>query len=82
MLATVQPGLIQRLTLLGCHFLIMADVGGWINFSIWDIGVEGWMDTVAEMRERSEPALDKARQYIRLSKYCLSGTEGYKGIEW
>jgi hypothetical protein len=34
------------------------------------------------MAKRAGPVLEKARMYIRVSKYCLSGTEGFKGIEW
>ena len=61
--------------LLGCYFLLMADIGTLINYSVWDIGVESWMDPVAEMEERAEPVLDKAHNLIRASKYALSGTE-------
>jgi len=33
------------------------------------------MDTMADIYEKADPILKKAREYIRLSKYALSGTE-------
>jgi hypothetical protein len=68
--------------LLGCYFLIMADTDVWINFSIWDIGTPLWQETVGQMAKRAGPVLTKARQYVMESKYCLSGTQGFKGIQW
>jgi hypothetical protein len=67
---------------LGCYFLLMADTSVWINFSAYDIGAPGWMDTVEAMRKRAEPVRDKARELIRGSKIALSGTEFFKGLEW
>ena len=67
---------------LGCYFLVLADTSVWINFSVFDIGTPGWMDTVQKMRKKSEPVIEKAREYIRTTKYALSGTEFMKGLEW
>jgi hypothetical protein len=66
--------------LLGCYFIVMADVGVWLNYDVGDWGVEGFMDTMAEMYERALPVREKARKLIRMSKYAVSGTE-YLGWE-
>jgi hypothetical protein len=61
--------------LLGCCFLSMASVGAWLNFPVEYWGEPGFMDTMADIYEKADPILKKAREYIRLSKYALSGTE-------
>jgi hypothetical protein len=66
----------------GCYFLLMADTSMWINFSMHDIGMKGWMDEVDVMRKRAEPVREKARELIRKSKIAMSGTEGFNGLEW
>jgi hypothetical protein len=66
--------------LLGCYFIVMADAGVWLNYAVDDWGVEGFMDTMAEMYERAQPVREKALSLIRCSKYALSGTE-YLGWE-
>jgi len=67
---------------LGSYFLIMADTSVWVNFSAFDIGTPGWKDTVEKLVKRAEPVIDKARELIRVTKYALSGTEGFRGLEW
>jgi hypothetical protein len=67
---------------LGCYFLLMADTSMWVNFSAHDIGTDGWMRQVESMAHRAEPVRARAREFIRQSKYALSGTEGFNGLEW
>jgi hypothetical protein len=67
---------------LGCYFLIMADTSLWINYSVLDIGAPHWMDTVEQMAKRAAPVREKARRLIRESRYALSGTEGFKGLQF
>jgi hypothetical protein len=67
---------------LGSYFLILADTSVWLNFSVFDIGTPGWMDTVERMRKRAEPVRETARRLIRACKYGVSGTEGLNGLEW
>jgi hypothetical protein len=60
-------------------FLCMSDALAVVNISAFDQGVEGFTARLADMSERSKPVIEKAHQYIRLSKYCLSGTENMVG---
>ena len=67
---------------LGSYFIIMADTSVWVNYSVFDIGTPDWNLTVEAMVKRAEPVRDKARDLIKATKYALSGTEGFKGLEW
>ena len=66
--------------LLGCYFIVMADMAVWMNYDAAYWGIDGFMDEQAKMFERAEPVREKARSFIRTSKIALSGTE-YLGWE-
>lgn len=67
---------------LGCYFLLMADTSMWVNFSVHDMGTDGWTRQIETLIRRAEPVRDKAREYVRVTKYALSGSEGFNGVEW
>jgi len=60
--------------LLGCYFIVMASTAIWLNFDVAYVGIDGFMEEQARMYERAEPVRERARKYIRKSKYVLSGT--------
>jgi hypothetical protein len=67
---------------LGCYFLLMADTSMWVNFSVHDMGTDGWMKQIETLIRRAEPVREKAREYVRVTKYAVSGSEGFNGVEW
>jgi len=74
--------LFQASPVLGCYFLVRAETNVWVNFSVHDMGTEGWTRQVDAMVRRADPVRDKARELIRNSKYGVSGLEGFNGLEW
>jgi hypothetical protein len=67
---------------LGCYFLVLADTNAWVNYSVHDIGTDGWTKQIDMLVRRADPVREKARELILTSKYAVSGSEGFKGLEW
>ncbi len=78
----VDGNLFQECPLLGCYFLCLADTSVLLNWSHEDIYSDSFRANIETLRQQAQPAIEKARAYIRSANYVLEGTEGLKGLAW
>jgi hypothetical protein len=66
--------------ILGCYFLVIQDHSTIINFAVGEYGTANWMFDVEKLVEKIQPALEKARTYIRVSRLEIPGMAHAKGV--
>ena len=66
--------------ILGCYFLVIQDHSTIINFAVGEYGTPNWMFDVEKLIAKIQPALEKARTYIRVARLEIPGMAHAKGV--
>lgn len=79
-LGALNMDLFRTCPVLGCYFLLVQDHSTIINFAVADYGTPNWMMDVERLVKQIQLVLDKARQYVRVSRFEIPRMENAKGI--
>jgi hypothetical protein len=66
--------------ILGCYFLVIQDHSTIINFAVGEYGTPNWTFDAEKLVGKIQPALEKARTYIRVSRLEIPGMAHAKGV--
>jgi hypothetical protein len=72
--------LFKTCPVLGCYFLVVQDHSTIINFAVADYGTPNWMLDVERLVKQVQLVLEKARHYIKVSRFEIPRMEHAKGI--
>lgn len=80
-LGALNLDLFKTCPVLGCYFLVVLDHSTIINFAVADYGKPNWMLDVERLVKQVQLVLDKARHYIKVSRFEIPRMENAKGIQ-
>lgn len=72
--------LFKTCPLLGCYFLLVQDHSTIISYAVGDYGRDGWQMRVEHLVGQIETVLERARHYVKVSRFELPGMENAKGV--
>ena len=79
-LGALNIDLFRTCPVLGCYFLVVQDHSTIINFAVADYGTPNWMLDVERLVQQIQLVLEKARHYIKVSRFEIPRMENAKGI--
>jgi hypothetical protein len=80
LLGALNIDLFRTCPVLGCYFLVVQDHSTIINFAVADYGTPNWMLDVERLVKQIQLVLEKARHYIKVSRFEIPRMENAKGI--
>ena len=72
--------LFKTCPLLGCYLIACSDTSAVINLAIDEFGSDQWVDKIEMLKAKADPAIEKAGDLIRDSRYEIRELRHSKGV--